>query len=388
MGQRGGDYSSDGVIAAVQYLTGSSGMTMLLREYHYGDDADVHTTNQATWCPAINAATGARFIMGPGSGGGDADDVQGLSTLATSSAQGSHWLAYVQGDNDPNTNNIDPATAIATQQQLQSVASAAGIPMAQMLIAIFDLPPESDMAPFANDFAEVNAVHVDPQLVPDLDDGTGRNGTLLDQVAAAANAFGDKPVIISDFNVSIDAASHTNDPTYNAYFTPIFILSAFVNANAKAYLWFALFDYSADQGAGLFATNASDPRPVADTVRAMYTLTGDTGADKHTFTPSNLDIAVLGLPAPIDDASPLTGGQYALFENSSGTFFLYIWNEQLDPGGDATPVTVELAQPVTQIIDYAVSSVGGQTTPVQTASNASAVTVSLDASVHLLVITL
>jgi hypothetical protein len=380
-----GDYSSDGVIAAVRYLVGDSGMTMMLREYHFGDDADVRTTNQLTWCPAITAATGSRFIIGPGSGGGSTADLQGLTALATSSTNsGVDWLAYLHGANDPNINSVAPASAIAAQETLHNLGAASGIPTAQIELAIEGIPPENDMAPFANSFAEFNAVHVDPQLVPDLDDGTGRDGALMDQKVAAAMVFGDKPLIISDFNISISASQHRNDPAYNAYFAPIFILSAFTNADARAYMWYALFDYSVDQSAGLFATNASDARPVADVIRAMYTLTGDSGSAKHTFTTGSLDLAVLGLPSPINDASPLTGGHYALFENSSGTYFLYVWNEQIAPGGDTTPVTVQLGASVTSIADYTVT--GDASVAQQTARHSSAITIELDASVHLLVI--
>jgi len=58
-----------------------------------------------------------------------------------------------------------------------------------------------------------------------------------------------------------------------------------------------------------------------------------------TFSPGSLDYNISGLP-PSVVPSTFAGGQSALFQNSSGTFFLYLWNAQLNPGGSGSAVSV------------------------------------------------
>lgn len=71
------------------------------------------------------------------------------------------------------------------------------------------------------------------------------------------------------------------------------------------------------------------PRQAAHVIRAMYTLTGDRGSDRQTFDTGSLDYNVTGLPG----GALHTGGQHALFHNSSGTSFLYVWRAQQYLGG-------------------------------------------------------
>jgi hypothetical protein len=75
-------------------------------------------------------------------------------------------------------------------------------------------------------------------------------------------------------------------------------------------------------------------------IQAMYQLGGPASATKHTFTPGKLNYTTSGLPAPINAASPNTGGQTMLFQNDAGQFLLYVWDAQVAPGGTAVPVTI------------------------------------------------
>ncbi len=383
-----GDYSAQGVIDCINYLEAGSGLTMLVREYHYGDASNARTTNQVTWCSQIYQATGSQFTVCPGSGGGGASDIAGLQALAQSSHD-THvpWLRWLEGDNEPNGNGVTPSSAIADQSSINGIAHGLGLQTLQMA-PIGGLPyAEGYFDTYGNDAADTNNVHIYPGIPPDRDDGSSRGGMIGDMIKGASIVFGDKKTLISEWHPTLYAKTHNLDASYDAYLTPIFMLSAFVNFDAQGYIWFALHDYGADMQSGLFQQDVNTPKLAAQTIRAMYALTGDHGDTKRVFTPGMLDVSVSGLPAPIDAKSPFTGGHAALFQNSAGTFFLYVWNEQAAPGGAAQDVTVTFnGLPPGTVADYDITVSPGSTTALQTLDDLSVITVSLSAAVHILVI--
>jgi hypothetical protein len=88
-------------------------------------------------------------------------------------------------------------------------------------------------------------------------------------------------------------------------------------------------------------------------IQAMYQLGGPASATKHTFSPGKLNYTTSGLSAPINAASPNTGGQTMLFQNDAGQFLLYVWNAQVAPGGAAVPVTILFpSHAMTKIVEY------------------------------------
>ena len=139
---------------------------------------------------------------------------------------------------------------------------------------------------------------------------------------------------------------------------------------------------------GLFPQSGTDtPRQAAQVVRAMYVLTGDTGTDKLTFTPGSLEYTITGLPGPVSP-STFAGGQDLLFQNSTGTFFLYVWNAQVSPGGSSSSLTVTFGSSVSSATLYRISdssSPSAPTTALQTVSGTS-ITWDMDANVYLVVI--
>ena len=58
------------------------------------------------------------------------------------------------------------------------------------------------------------------------------------------------------------------------------------------------------------ATNDASPYAQARTLRALFQLTGDRGADKLSFAPGKLDVTVCGLP-PAPPNAPRAGGRWA-----------------------------------------------------------------------------
>ncbi|HWE83589.1 MAG TPA: hypothetical protein VG267_01495 [Terracidiphilus sp.] len=396
-----GDYSPDDVTAALNWLTDGSGLTMYDREYHwdgYGSDPTYITNLQSTWCPQVNSGTGAQFTMAPASGAPASASVDGILQLAQQSASSNGWMKWVEGMNEPNQNNVAASDALAAQEQLFAGApSGIGVVLPSIT---FGLPyPEqyttSSFPTLANyiapntiaPYGTIANLHVYPSTEMDIDDGSNRKGELGDIATGFNTEWPGYPQLITEWHPTLyNSEGHNLDPTYDAYYAPMFILSGFTHYNFLGYIWFSLFDYSSSMQAGLFVSDSSNPKPVANTIRAMYGLTGDQGSTKHTFSPSKVNYSISGLPSPVNGASPYTGGQSALFQNSAGTYFLYVWNGQDNPGGTATPVTIQFnSHAMTSVSEYNISSTSPQTV-LQSWSSASSITIQLDASVRLFVI--
>lgn len=390
------DYTTPSVIAALKFITGNSGLTMNCRELHFaGAEAW-----QVTWCPTVQAATGARFSMSL-KGGATDSDVASMVGLATGSATGTGWMQFMEGAYEPAGFALTPAVVQQIQQDVFTGAQSTNpnpFPVTAVGPSFFaDFPdPETQVSPGFFTSAQLSAIrpfenlsniHFFFSTEPDLDDGSGRGGYLNDINQGFNSTFGNVSQTITEWNpvLFID-----NDPNRAAYYTPCFFLSAF-RLNYTAWYWYSLFDFGTSFQSGLFPqSNANSPRPVAFTLQAMYQLTGDpSAASKHTFGPGMINYSVSGLPAALPNA-PNSGGQTLLFQNSAGTYFLYVWNVQANPGGTAVPVTINFnSHAMTNVKDYNLTDSASMATmtPVQNLNSVSSVTVQLDASVHLLVIT-
>ena len=391
-----GNYSTAGVIAALNWLLADSGMTMYDREYHFdnsGKNINYLTNMQSWWCPTVAAATGTQFTMAPGSGATAHGTVDGELFLANQSAATTHWMKWVEGLNEPNLNGI-PANETIYAQQLIWASAPAGIPVVLPALVV-GLPfVEGYMTSYINttllaQYGSIANLHIYPSTEADIDDGSNRKGQLGDFAVGFNRTFPGYPQLITEWHPTLyNSHGHVSDPVYDAYYAPMFILSGFVNYNFIGYIWFALFDYGqgAHEQCGLFNNSVANPKNVAYTIQAMYGLTGDRGDTKHTFSAGKINLNITGLQLPINTASQYTGGQYALFQNSSGTFFLYVWNAQANPGGNSSHVTINfLDQPMTSVVEYNISGESPQSV-VQSWNSAATISFSLDASVLLFVI--
>ena len=134
---------------------------------------------------------------------------------------------------------------------------------------------------------------------------------------------------------------------------------------------------------GLFTGVAgiSAPSTTAYAMQAMYQLTGDpNSAIRHSFSPSKLNYTATGLPAAAGFSS-LSGGRTALFENSAGEFFIFVWNEENTYGGAAVPVTINFpTTSMTSVTEFVPSNTSTTTAPmtaVQTVTSAKSITINL-----------
>jgi hypothetical protein len=109
------DYSPPMVIAALKYLTNSSGFQLGLREYHYAGREDM----QREWLTQVKAAfPEARVTMCVGANGATSDvpTLLGLADL----------LNYVEGLNEPNTDFGSGQVPVETTLAIQQAIYAAG----------------------------------------------------------------------------------------------------------------------------------------------------------------------------------------------------------------------------------------------------------------------
>src|SRR4029077_17756997 len=121
-------------------------------------------------------------------------------------------------------------------------------------------------------------------------------------------------------------------------------------------------------------------------LRAMHTLAGDKGQNARTFQPGKLDYTVEGGQGPINEASPHSGTQHALFQGSDGVFRLFVYNEQIEPGGAAHGVTVSFGSPPKRVTEYELRPDDHSHRPVQTTSAQAAHKTTMNATTRLFLV--
>ncbi len=343
---------------------------------------------------------------------GGVQDVSGIVTIVQDSvSSGLNYVKWVEGINEPNSDfgwgKISASAArdaqVALWQQINALN--AGIPVCGPSI-VFSLPaPENSlngfMGAYAADFrasSHMNNLHVYPPKSPNADDLSPYGGALGDIQHGYQVALPGKPALNTEFHPTLYSKIHKNDHAYDACWGPIHLLSAYLDFNWTACFWFALFDYYDadldgnfdDNGAnaddmicGLFRVNDTTDRPVARAFRALFQLTGDQGgAERLSFNPGRLNVSVSNLP-PAPANSPRAGGRWALFQNSAGTYFLLLWNEQNNLSSTSVPVTVSFpSHSMALVEEFNVTS--GNLNAVQVLSNVNSFTVNLDTSVRLI----
>ncbi len=374
-----------GLTAASQYLVGDSGLTMLFRGY-VGAASDY-----STFGPNVFAATGSQFTLAMGIG--DTPDPSGVITLAKASARPGGWVRFIEGGNEPNTfgaayqTGVAPATELAALQQIYAAVHPLGIPVAAPSVV-------GSYAGIAGYWGSslsgaVAATDVyNTHLYPNHGGPNGGDQLHDWSVAVSTMDWSAKRGIVTEWQPVLYNQKATDDATC-AYWTPIMLLSGFVDFQIEAIVWWGLFDYTGfSPHVGLFADTAQHPYPAANALKAMYGLTGDKGPAKHTFTPGKLDVTVTGLPA---GANAYAGGRYAVFQSSSpGTFFVFVWNEQdALATGTTSPVKVTFnAGPMAKVVDYSLTNpASASPTPKQTLTDVSQVSLDLTTEVRLLQVT-
>lgn len=395
-------YSSATTAAAINYLTAGSGLTMNIREYHHDGAGSPLTPLQMTWMREVYQATGSPFTIAIGMWG-EAWDVPGIAAIVQDSVNsGLNYVKWVEGINEPDQPNPNYGNAWTPP----NVAAAAQVLLYQQIHAITTnvtvLGPsvtdtraggiEGSLTSYLGTNlqsvltnSDADNLHVYPQQSPNADDGSGRGGQLADFTIGYENALPGKPLINTEWHPTYYSSIHKFDANYDAYWGPIYLLSAFQDFDWKACFYFELFDWDSTTKDGLFDPTGTIPKPEAQAFHALFQLTGDLGTNKLTFKPGRLDVTVSGLPAA-PSGSLYAGGRIALFQNSAQQYFLMIWNEQNNTNAATRPVTVMFnSHNMSKVEEFNIT--GGNEAPVQSLTNVHTMTVNLDTSLRLLRIT-
>jgi hypothetical protein len=375
-----------GVTAATQYLVGASGMTMLYRGY-------VDSVSEfSSFGPQLFQATGCRFTLCMGIG--DAPDPSSVISLAQASVTQGNWVAFVEGGNEPNTNfgagvqtGVPAATELPAQQQIYSAVHPLGIPVAAPSV----VGSYAGIATYwGSDLAGAVAASdlYNTHLYPNHGGPNGSDQLHDWSAAVASNDWQGKGGITTEWQPVLYGQDATDDASA-AYWSPIMLLSGYADFHLQAIVWWEMFDYPGfDPHVGLFNGSASSPYPAAEAIKAMYTLTGDTGSAKHAFEPGKLDVTVTGLP---EGTNAYDGGRFAVFQNSTpGTFFVFVWNEQSALAtGTTSVVTVKFnSLPMTKVVDYSLTNpASAAPTAKQTLTDVTTLNIDLTTEVRLLVVT-
>ncbi len=374
-----------GVTAAEQYLVGDSGLTMLFRGY-------VSTAaNYESFGPALFSATGCRFTLCMNIG--DTPDPSEVISLAKASVGQGNWVRFIEGGNEPNTNfgagvqtAVTSSAELSAQQQIYAAVHPLGIPVAAPSV----VGSYSGIASYwGSDLAGAVAASdlYNTHLYPNHGGPNGSNQLHDWSVAVSQSDWSGKGGITTEWQPVLYNQDATDDASC-AYWTPIMLLSGTVDFQLQAVVWWELFDYSGfTPHSGLFAGDASKPYPAAQVLRAMFALTGDKGAAKHTFSPGKLDVTVTGLPS---GENQYAGGRWAVFQNSSpGTFFVFVWNEQAALAtSTTTPVTVTFNEgPMAKVVDYSLTTASASPTPIHSLMHVASVKLDLTTEVRVLQVT-
>jgi hypothetical protein len=382
------DYRPDTVLAAMDWLMNGSTNYPVSRVY----TASYRMEILRPWLPLL-AAKGHRFTGGVAANGCVAD-AEATLELARDPANG---IVMIEGVNESNTNfgngEVPPQVTRDVQRTLWD-GRVEGIPVAGPSI-VFGLPyPEGYITPgycSAEDIADINA-HMDiinghfyPPNVCDLDAGANRDGAFDDVVIGLRKAYGsDKPITITEWHPTLYGQNGT-DHTLDGYYVPIMLLSAW-RLGIHSMMLYPLFDYGTVYQCGLFPKNQNDPRPSAYAMRALHTLAGDRGGNARTFHPGKLDYTVSGGQGSINDASPKSGTQHQLFQRTSGEFLLFIYNEQIQPGGASYDVTVTFGNAPGKVTEYEIKPDASFDQVIQTTAGQSTHATSMNATTRLFVI--
>jgi hypothetical protein len=374
------DYRPETVIAALKYLTNDSGFRLRIREYHYHG----RESFQQPWLHEIQAALpGTQVSVSVGADGSE-KDVPTMIQMQHDPACGIVWL---EGSNEPNTNFGSGTVPQEKTHEVQThlwdgaykpsvmgPSVVAGTPHPGGWISGYFTPEES-LATINGKMTYCNA-HIYPPASPDV---AGTGYSITEYVTELCATYGDVDCMITEYHPTLyNSRGHKPDqPGWSgerdAYYTLTTLFRCGKLDLVKGLWWYALFDYGTTYVCGLFPTNATNPRASANAIRALCTVTGDLGADSRTFTPGKLELEVIGLPASAD---------WDLYQATDGRFFVTLWNNAEEPGGEPTDVTLRVPA-AASFVEYVVSL--GETVERNFGDGESFV-VSLDASARVVVV--
>ena len=392
---------ANGYITGLQYLTASTGMGLTNRIYTDGTSTATEN-DQINICTLISAALPVKWTScWSWTNAATQTVVNGLISAGI--------LAFAEGVNEPNPggNTNEPVADALTQQAFvwstwnatQQVAAPSAVDNGSNTYEADYYG--SSLATVAGQCTLWNG-HNYPNGGAPSNDIYRRTLLIGANIGFPANG------VVTEFHsllYNTTAAQSAGEPL-SCYYLACAWLAGYIYYNVKALIWFDMFDYQYNASSPPFAYpvgffnqyNSSSPRDAATTVHNFFLFCADAATTRHTFTPGKLNYTLSGLPAKwtgsyggITSTQASGGGQSALFQGSSGTFYLFVWNEQnaLALGTTATVTVTFNSEAMTKVVDYSLTNPAGTANPapIQTLTGVSTVTMHLTTEVRVLVIT-
>ncbi len=341
------------------------------------------SASDGTWWAQVASATNTQFIVYlPQSNQTDWDTYFTM----TGGVPGQYLIAFEgcdEADTGAAVGYAETLQQAATYQQtVWAGAQQYGLPCIQMSFGQgFNTNPNQGNYGAVGDqgaYANYGNGHLFPGTSPMA------AGHLPTTITLCGLATPNKPAAITEFGWGQTPSSAYNScsQTTAAAYILEFIFDAF-SLGCPYYVWYSLIDDTSGASIGLF-TNTGTARKSAIAVKNLFTLLTDTGANALTFSPGKLNYSLANFP-PVSNG---VGGYSKLLQRSDGSFWLALWNEQvLNSTADGSDIavanvsiTLTLGTTATSITVYDPSV---STTPVQSASNVSALAISLPARVIL-----
>lgn len=342
------------------------------------------SASDTTWWPQVAQATNTQFIayipQGP--------QTSFQTYLSNNTAVASKYIAALEGCDEADTGAAvgyaeTLAQAATFQQTVWNAGVTAGLPVIQLSCGqgYSTNPTSGNYGTVGNlsAYATYGNIHLFLPASP-LSNWALSNGI---QYEANLPTPG-KPAALTEFGWTQQVSSSYNNvsPATAAAYILEMIFSAF-NAGCPYYCWFSLLDDASSGPIGLFDSTGS-PRQTATAVKNLFTLLSDTNSNALTFTPGKLNYTIANFPSN----SGANGGYTTLLQQSSGVFWLAMWNDQplnnTSTGADiaVAAITVTLTLGTTPI-SITVYDPSVSANPVQSASGVASLAISLPARVIL-----
>ena len=273
------DYTPASVAAALDYLTGGTGHSFCVREYHYQDRAEM----QKEWIERLQFTQPIplKITMCVGANGSpvDADSMIGMSAV---------WF---EGLNEPNTDfgsgQVPFNTTVAIQQTVWQDGTSgvvmgpsivAGMPHPEGWIEQYCGTPEN--LTFLNSLMSIGNGHLYP---PDHPDAVGVS--VSEYIGGLWSVYANHPIALTEYHPTLfnsygfapGQSGWSGDR--DAYYLLCGLFRA-IKCTVEGLWWYALFDYGSTYLCGLFPQGHADsPRPAATALRNLCRICADTGAD-------------------------------------------------------------------------------------------------------------
>jgi hypothetical protein len=308
------DYRPETVIKALRYIVGDNAYHIGIREYHYANKIEMQTN----WLGQIRTAFPHIDITMCIGANGTVGDVPTMIELWRRG-----YVSYLEGINEPNTDfgqgmiPVDQTMEIQHQifgynNQAMSPSVVAGMPHPEgWITGYFD----SRMIEVTGIIQYANG-HYYPPGNPDI---IGNGTSVTDYIGGLWTAYINHEVMLTEFHPTLynNESNAPGDAGWNghrdAYYTLMTLLRC-VKCNVRGLWWYALFDYGSVYKCGMFETNDTNPRPIADVLRNLCQLCPESN---RNFAGDIVSLVV--------DYDP---EYYDVYANSEGDFFVFLWKAQ------------------------------------------------------------